>query len=214
MAIKNIIFDLGGVLLNLDQGKTDAAFDALVGDQSKHKARLEQLNKEGIFQQLEIGAIHEDAFLQRLQETNSCPVRIEQLRRAWNVMLLDFPPQRLEMLQSLRKEGLNIYLLSNTNSIHLTDFYKIIENELGLDAEDFDAQFNKVYYSHLIGRRKPDASIFSYVVEDANLDVKETLFIDDTPENVISAKSIGLHAIYHERNSDIVGAVGEYLQID
>ena len=213
MAIKNIIFDYGGVLLNLDPGKTDAAFDALIGDRTLHLQRYEQLKKEGLFDQFEIGKIHEDDFLKRLQATHTYPVHLEQLRRAWNVMLLDFPLERLEMIQTLKKRGLGIYLLSNINSIHLRNAYKIVKKELGLGAKEFDQQFDKVYYSHLIGYRKPDANTFSYVVQDARLNIDETLFIDDTLANIIGARSVGLHTIHHVANSDLVGTVNEYLQL-
>jgi len=214
MAIKNIIFDLGGVLLNLAPEKTEAAFDALAGDRQIHLQRYQQLINESLFNQLEVGAIHEDDFLKRLQETNPYPVRLQQLRRAWNVMLLDFPTNRLQMIQDLKRQGFGVYLLSNINSIHLSDVYTIIQEDLGLSPKAFDQQFDKVYYSHLIQRRKPDISTFQYVIHDADVEADETLFIDDTIENIISAKSVGLHAIHHERNGDIVSVVEEYLQVN
>lgn len=213
MAIKNIIFDFGGVLLNLNPGKTDAAFDALIGDKKLYQQLYQQLYSEGLFDQFEIGAIDENTFLNRLKEVHPHPIRTEQLRRAWNVMLLDFPHKRIEMLENLRSKGLNLYLLSNINSIHLSEVYLIIQEELGLTNIEFEQLFDGIYYSHLIGYRKPNASTFEYVINDANLDVSETLFIDDTLPNIVGAKSIGLHAIHHIANSDIVGSIDEYLQL-
>ena len=126
-------------------------------------------------------------------------------------MLLDMPANRIKMLQNLREKGYKLFLLSNINSIHLRDVYAIVRNEHG--DLDFDALFDKPYYSHLIGRRKPDAETFRFVLEDAAILAEETLFIDDNADNVKSAASIGIHVVHHEANSAIETFLKNYLNL-
>lgn len=201
MAIKNIIFDLGGVILNLDMQRTEAAFEALCADTESYLKIRQYLLESGKFFDIETGQISEDAFIQSFQEANSIKVTDSEVRKAWSAMLLDMPAKRIQLLRRLRQAGYQLFLLSNINSIHLADVYKIIEAEHG--DLDFDALFEKPYYSHLIGHRKPNRETFEWVVKDAGVDVENTLFIDDNADNVKTAASIGLQTIHHPANSDL-----------
>jgi len=209
MDIKNIIFDLGGVLLNLDMSKTAVAFRALIGDKQKHQAIYQQLAQQGIFRQYEVGAISTEAFVKALQEANPNPVTQAQIETAWSSMLLDLPAERLDFIEELRKQGYRIYLLSNINDIHLRDVRIIAKDSLGIT--DFDKLFDKAYYSHIIGQRKPDKAAFEYVVKDANLLPQESLFIDDNAPNLVGARALGIHTIHHEANSDVNKRLRDYL---
>jgi FMN phosphatase YigB (HAD superfamily) len=209
--IKNIIFDLGAVLLNLDMNRTELAFKALFTNTDVHKTAVEKLYKMSFFEKFETNEIEENEFVETLSQALDSPIDRTEIEKAWSAMLLDMPVNRIEMLQNLREKGYRLFLLSNINSIHLRDVYTIVRNEHG--DLDFDALFEKPYYSHLIGRRKPDAETFRFVLDDAAILAEETLFIDDNSDNVKSAASIGIHVVHHPANSDIKTFLKNYLQL-
>jgi HAD superfamily hydrolase (TIGR01509 family) len=209
MKIKNIIFDLGAVLLNLDMLRTEAAFAALIGDKKLHQIIQRQLFEQNLFSKFETNEIREKEFIETLQAVTPHPVNENQIRTAWSAMLLDFPVQRIEMLKNLKSEGYKIFLLSNINSIHLQDVYANFHEEHG--ALNFDQLFDKPYYSHLIGRRKPDTDTYRFVLDDAGIEAAQTLFIDDNADNISGARKAGLHTIHHEANGDIEKVVRDFL---
>lgn len=211
-AIKNIIFDLGGVLIHLQPKWTEAAFCALVGDKKEYARISSLLEDENIFNDFETGTIGESTFIEALQKYNPNPVTRAQIETAWNAMLLDIPASGLNLVRDLQKRGYKVYLLSNTNSIHLTEFKNIARDENGIT--DFDSLFDKAYYSHLIGSRKPDARPFEYVLKDADLVAKETLFIDDNAPNLVGARLAGIHTLLHPANTDIAAHLKLFLQLD
>ena len=209
--IKNIIFDLGAVLLNLDMNRTALAFKALFENPHAHDIALGKLQKAAFFERFETNEIEEEEFVETLSIALDGQIVRDTIEKAWSAMLLDMPAYRIEMLRELKEKGYRLYLLSNINSIHLRDVYAIVRSEHG--DLDFDALFDKPYYSHLIGRRKPDADTFRFVLQDAGIRAAETLFIDDNLDNVNSAATIGIHVVHHEPNSDIRKFLNNYLQL-
>lgn len=209
--IKNIIFDLGGVLLDLYIDRTEAGFRSLLGDNSAYNEATMTLAKAQVFENIETGAISEEIFVKALQEVNSNPVTRGQIEIAWNAMLGDFPARSLDLMKKLKEAGFNLYLLSNTNSIHLKAFREIVLEQHGI--EDFDAFFTKAYYSHLVGLRKPHAEIYQYVLDDAGLLAEETIFIDDTAANLVGARQVGLHTLWHPRNTNTYEHLTNYLEL-
>ena len=207
--IKNIIFDLGAVLLNLDISKTEVAFRALLGSRELHTDVTQKLHLENFFEKFETNEIEENEFVATLKTQSRHPLSTEQINTAWSSMLLNFPAERIELLKRLRSKGYRVFLLSNINSIHLRDVYTIIREEHG--NIDFDALFEKPYYSHLIGRRKPNPDTYHFVLEDAGLKAEETLFIDDNADNIRTAAEIGINTILHVANSDVVKVLEDYL---
>ncbi|SHL89430.1 putative hydrolase of the HAD superfamily [Chitinophaga jiangningensis] len=189
--IKNIIFDLGGVILNIDYQKTNEAFVKL-GAVNFHEL-YSQFKGSSLFNDLETGHVTNDEFLAAMHKQLPENVTDEQIIAAWNAMLLDFPLQRLQLLQQLRQQY-NLYLLSNTNAIHLDHFNKILMDTRGIPslAEFFD----KAYYSHLMGYRKPGTEIYQVVLDENGLKAGETVFIDDTLPNIEAAKKVGIHTIH------------------
>jgi len=195
--IKNIIFDLGGVLLNIDTSKTNTAFEALGISDFKNNYSLHKMDK--VFEHLETGKISEEAFYNSIKTLSKTPISSNQVRDAWNALLLDFRTESLEFLNKVAPKY-KLYLLSNTNSIHYTSFSQKSGN--GSGNKFFNDYFTKAYYSHIIGLRKPDKEIYSFVLEDAGINAAETLFIDDLPGNIEGAKLVGLQThllLPHER---------------
>ena len=205
MAIKNIIFDLGGVLLNLDFGKTATAFTELgVQDFNDY---FTQYHADPLFKQLEIGEVVGDNFYDDLREKAKIAAGNNEIDTAWNAMLLDFPPERIRRLQKLAGEY-RLFLFSNTNAIHHAAFHHRFREDFGFE---FDSLFEKAYYSHLIAQRKPDLEAFVFVIKDSGTVPGETLFIDDTLPNIKAASEAGLYAGLVTPDKDVLQVLDEHL---
>jgi putative hydrolase of the HAD superfamily len=193
--VKNIIFDLGGVLINLNYQLTRKAFENL--GVANFNDLYTQHHANPLFEQLEVGAIEPEAFYEALREATGLTLSNDQLETAWNAMLLDFPIERLLWLDQI-KNKYNIYLFSNTNAIHYKAFTSIYAQTapiIGLNT-DFNHFFKTAYYSHTLGQRKPELAAFEAVIQDAKLDPAQTLFIDDTISNIEGAQKVGLRTLY------------------
>jgi glucose-1-phosphatase len=187
-SIKNLIFDLGGVIINLDTGATVKALSQLGKLTNDETVSIYSLE---FFKNYEKGLISDEDFRNQLQlKLNHCSAA--ELTTAWNSMLLDIPPARLELLRWLRKEY-RMFLLSNTNQIHINQVNIILKDVCG--AEDFSHFFDKAYYSHQIKMRKPDTEIYKHVLEENELTAEETLFIDDNAENLRGAEQLGINTL-------------------
>jgi len=186
--IKNIIFDLGGVLLNIDYQRTSNAFKEL--GYAAFDNMYSQYRADELFEKLETGAISNEDFYAVLQTAAASPVEKIKLTEAWNAMLLDFREGSLEYLKKLAGQY-NLYLLSNTNSIHLEAVEQVFEKQFGKGS--LDEYFTKAYYSNRIGRRKPNPDIYSFILEDAGITAATTLFIDDSYNNLEAAAAVGIH---------------------
>lgn len=204
---KNIILDLGGVLLNLDYQKTIDAFIQLgIKDFDE---LYTQLSQEHLFDEYEKGNINCQDFINGLKNYLPSEVTEQEIIDAWNAMLLDFPKERIELLEKLNSMY-NLVLLSNTNKIHVEAFLKILEQENG--HKSLDPFFNTVYYSCDMGMRKPDAEIFEKVCELEGFLPEETIFIDDSPQHVEGAKSIGINAFYLDvEKSNVINLLDDIL---
>ncbi len=209
-AVKNIIFDLGNVIIDLDIDRTWLSLKHWLGDDFEMK--LKNISPDNdIFIQFEIGKISEEEFFETLRQLMDAPLSIKLLKEAWNAMLLQIPPQRFEMLSQL-KERYNVFLLSNTNKTHVDWVDGYLRTVYNFTIQDFDERyFHKPYYSHLIHLRKPDTDIYEYVLKDAQLKADETLFIDDNAHNIEGAKKVGLQTILHEIGAEIVDVMQPYL---
>jgi putative hydrolase of the HAD superfamily len=178
--INTIIFDFGDIFINLDKQATIDGLQKL--GLSQWNQDLDQLN-----QQFEMGLISPKDFISGFQK--QLPnASTEEILTAWNAVLLDFPLYRLEFLQMLSKKY-RLFLLSNTDSIHIETF----EQKTGITFySDFYHCFEKVYFSFEIGIRKPDIEIYNYVLNKHELSPKRTLFIDDKKENTDAAQTLGI----------------------
>jgi len=195
---KNIIFDLGGVLLDLDVSKTHEAFSRLSGIPAS--IIKETLSGSTLFLDYEKGLVSDSDFRDEARKALTINCSDEVFDHAWNAMLGDLPKHRLDFLSSLRKD-FNVFLLSNTNNIHLTHFSANVKQATG--GILLDEFFTKAYYSHLLKMRKPDDEIFEYVLTQHNLDAKQTIFLDDNLFNLQGANNVGI-STFHVQHPDMI----------
>lgn len=204
--IKNIIFDLGGVIINIDYNLTIKAFRELgipYFDQMFSK-----FQQDRVADNFEKGLISENDFRNHIRAAANINYDDETIDRAWNAMLLDFPPRRIDMLRKLKSEGFNLFLLSNTNSIHQRALQHDFEVQFGIA---FDNLFTRAYYSHDTGMRKPEKEIFGKVLNEFELQPTETLYIEDSKQHTDVAQSLGIHCVLMQTNGDTPALVFERL---
>ncbi len=186
---KAIIFDLGGVILNIDYQLTITTFNEL-GVENADLFYSKKVQNP-IFDKIETGEISANSFLEELQKQTT-NASIKEVENAWNAMLLDLPQNRLDCIKKL-KNNYKIFLLSNTNEIHIKAFRKKIGEQ---QWEAFSSLFDKMYLSHQIGFRKPGKEAFQIILEENKLKPNEVFFIDDSPQHIEAAKKLGIHCHY------------------
>jgi len=195
--VKNIIFDLGGVLLNIDPKKTIEAFGALGMEQLIGDKGLTY--DHDIFYQMEQGKITPDEFRNGVRKLLSANISSEEIDAAWTAMLLDFPAIRVELLRNLRTE-FRVYLFSNTNAIHVEKYHSTFRNQHGFEVSTL---FEKDFYSNEIGFRKPTLDSFQEIIRLSGINSAESLFIDDSLQNVEAAIASGLQGFWLEPGQKI-----------
>lgn len=202
--IKNIIFDLGGVIINLDPNKTISEFNKL--SKLPFEGIYTQLQQSTIFDLFDKGHITENDFFSELTTVTQTTATTHEIKLAWNAMLLDFPAHRLELLKKL-KPHYRLFLLSNTNETHITEFENtLFETHHFKNLESF---FEKVYYSCRMGMRKPDTNIFERVLLENQLSANETFFIDDSPQHIEGALKIGIKAYFLPKEKEVEELIKE-----
>jgi glucose-1-phosphatase len=206
--IKNIIFDLGKVLLNLD-------FDASIRAFQHLGARSEVLDDKNtysdpIFYELEVGAVTPDEFRNQVRKMLKNPeITNQQIDEAWCSMILDVPENRVKVVQELRKKY-NVYLFSNTNKIHIDKLHAWFENEYGFA---FSSLFLKDYYSFEIHGRKPDVNAYKKVIQLSEIIPEETLFVDDLERNIESARKAGLKTLWLKEGMEMADIFSRTISI-
>lgn len=194
--IENIIFDLGGVIINLDMEHSFDWFSQLFGREVRSNMMEDYLN-HNYFMDFETGKINAAEFRDGLRLLTHMEIEDAKLDEAWNAMLGDIPKERIEWIKKLRGEY-NVVILSNTNSIHIEKFNEIFGQTTPYNhPEDL---FHKVYYSHEIKDRKPNKSCFQHVLDDFGMKPERTIFYDDNLENTKAATSIGIRSVLVEKN--------------
>ncbi len=180
--IKHIIFDFGDIFINLDK-----------------QAPIIEMKKWGLIDfepaftnllySYEKGLLDSDTFLSKMKDYFPT-AKLDQIKKGWNSIILDFPEYRLEFIEQMAKENdYTLILLSNTNALHIE---KVIEN-MGKDRFDrFKKCFDKFYLSHEINLRKPNADIYQFVLDANNIKASETFFVDDTLENTLASEQLGI----------------------
>ena len=189
--IDNIIFDLGGVILEIDINKIKKGFMSLGFSDLESSFDLFKHNK--IFEKFEKGQIEPQVMRNEIRKACPNPFSDRQFNEIWNSVILNYPKENIQLLKDLHKKYAT-FLLSNTNEIHYNFYTEILNEKFGIKKLDF--LFNKAYYSHISGMRKPDTEFFKLVLHENNLRPEKTLFIDDFKENIEAAKSLKIKTIH------------------
>jgi glucose-1-phosphatase len=204
--LKNIIFDLGNVIIDIDFPRSEQELKRILTNDLEEK--LYNINQNDLFLRYEVGNITETEFLATLKNISEHEVENQAIIDAWNAMLIGFKSARFEMLLRLAKKY-NLFVLSNTNKTHIDWVHNDLKNNHNI--VDYETNFfKKVYYSHEINLRKPNVEIYEYVLRDANLVAEETLFIDDNFDNIEAAKTLNIQTIHHLLGNEIVDALQDF----
>ncbi len=186
-----IIFDLGGVILDIDPERTRNSFIKLIGE-----ANVDKVFANDILIQFEKGLLTATEFHSAVENLLSVKINEDVFFRAWTAMLVDFKPKRIERIQWLAKSH-KLLMLSNTNEVHFAFFSGKLEKEYGVSFNDL---FQKVYISNEMHLLKPDLEIYRQVLIEQNLNPETTLFIEDTKENAVAANKLGIETLVIPRN--------------
>lgn len=188
--IKNIIFDFGGVLADLNKQVCVDAFGRIgAHDIARY---VDECRQEDLFHDLELGTISVPQFCDEARSKAHCEASDDSICSAWNALLMTIPRQRLKALQTLRS-SYRLFLLSNTNAIH---WRKATRELFTADGRGVDDYFEKTYLSYELHLLKPDTEIFDFVLKDAGIQAEETLFIDDSSANCAGARQQSLNALH------------------
>jgi FMN phosphatase YigB (HAD superfamily) len=191
MAItKNLLFDLGNVLYDIDFAKMYTAFEQLGIPNFENHFTLNKSDQ--IFFDLEKGFINEEEFCKGFNALYHLTLSHHQIVEAWNALLVGYRKESIDWLKEHNTQYAN-FLYSNTNQIHYDYFIPQFSREIG---GNFENLFKTPYYSHKIGQRKPDPASFQFILDKEGLIAAETLFIDDNEPNIIAAASVGLQVLY------------------
>ena len=196
----NIIFDLGGVILNIDPSRTVEAFSTIAGISAS--VIYQKGSQSTIFDDYEEGKLSSEEFRDGVRVLLQISCSDAELDLAWNAMLLDIPLSRIKILQNLKTKK-NIYLLSNTNEIHHQQIEIIFSQSYGQLFNSISDLFHQTYFSYLMKDRKPNPSIFQQVIDEQKLDPNRTLFIDDNQGNIEGAKTTQLQTLYLDKSSNL-----------
>ena len=204
--VKNLIFDLGNVLYDIDFKKMNAAFASIgIEGMGQHFT----LNKSHqLFLDLEMGFVNEQEFYDGVRALVNLPLTNEQIQFAWNALLVGFRKNSIDWIKQ-NNTKYNTFLYSNTNQIHHD--YFISEFESKLAAYPFVSLFKTPYYSHEMGMRKPDPASFTYILDIVGLATLDTLFIDENKPNIIAAASVGLQVLHLKEGMTVEKDILAYL---
>ena len=205
--VKNIIFDFGGVIININYHLTSQAFEKL--GVRNFDTLFSQAAQSHLFDSIETGTISPANFRNQLRRIINLDITDEQLDNAWNAMLLDYPMHRLNFLLEIKKRY-RTFLLSNTNKIHQDCYYASLYKQHGIVG--LNNHFEKLYFSHEVGLRKPDPAIYKLVLDQNNLKPEETLFIDDSVQNLAIPQSLGIQVYHLANGEDVVDFAKKHLE--
>lgn len=192
--IKNILFDLGGVILDINVQATLKRFYEL-GFPAELMQYPHSMTTD-LFYKYETGKISADVFRNEIRRVSGVNVSDKDFDEAWTAMLLRIPAERCNLLKKLA-ERYDLYMLSNTSDLHTPVFERMFRENAGMEMHKL---FTKIYYSHEIGFHKPDLEAWKYVLKDAGMKPEETLFLDDNIHNIKASQELGFKAIHiHER---------------
>lgn len=188
MAIKNIVLDFGGVLIDIDYHATINAFRELGIE--NFEALYSQAQQEDLFNNFETGKISSQYFVNQLLDKIGMGVSPNEVVKAWNAMLGDIHRENIEAVEKIKAKGYNVYLLSNTNDIHIKVAFDRWKKLSIIEANDL---FDHIFLSQEVGMRKPDDEIFNLVLNELSASPEEVLFVDDSIQHIETANRLGIH---------------------
>ena len=195
--IRTIIFDFGGVIIDIDYLRVIRKFENYgVND---FKKRFSKAIQDDFFQKVEIGMVPKEVFLETIRSFSGKKINDKQIVLAWNAILKNYPSHRIDLLQEV-KEYYTTILLSNTNSFHIEAAMKLYQNNYTIPFENL---FDKIYWSYEIGLRKPDNEIFQFVMQKHNLKAEEIFFIDDSIQHIEAAARLGIQTHHLKEGEDV-----------
>ncbi len=199
MKFKAVIFDFGNVIINIEFQRIYETFAKLT---SKPIAYIEKrITEEQIFRRYESGQFTDEEFREIIRQTLSFPLSDKEVDTAWNAILLDIPTERIDLIKNIRKKY-SVYLLSNTNNIHITASNNYLNEAHGI--KNLNVLFDKLYLSYEMKMWKPDTEIYYEILRSINLEPNQVIFFDDNLQNIESAKAIGMQTILVEPTTSIV----------
>ncbi|HPR31504.1 MAG TPA: HAD family phosphatase [Prolixibacteraceae bacterium] len=206
-SIKNLILDLGGVLIDIDPHLSYAAFKRILLPRVIEQTDWKEINEAVVM--METGKWSNDRFKEFMLSNCKPGTTPSQMIDAWCAMLLEFPARRLHMLRQLASHY-RLYLLSNTNEYHIRFFEFEFANRFHIPL---NSMFTKIYYSSRIGFRKPDPECYRYVLDDARIVPSETVMIDDRTDNCQAAESLGMQSMKVPEQSGLEALMETLIQI-
>ena len=197
MTIKNIVFDLGGVIMTIDQPAAVRRFTEL--GLSDAEERLDPYTQAGFFGDLEEGSITAEEFRQQLSQAVGGELTLDQCEYAWRGYVREVPPRNLKMLETLRDRGFRLILLSNTNPFMM---HWALSDRFSGDGHSLADYFDALYLSFREKVMKPSERIYRKMLIGERIFPDETLFVDDSPRNVAAASELGIHTFCPENGAD------------
>jgi putative hydrolase of the HAD superfamily len=207
-SIKNIIFDYGNVIINLDIDATYRAFEELGA--ARFGEVWEEIMKDRLFQKYERGDISNTDFRNFLRKALPSGTSDEKIDQAWNEILKDMPASRIQLLDKIRNQY-RTFILSNSNEIHYRHYVKDLQNIHHF--QDFDQLVEKAYFSFQVNLAKPEAAFYQLVMNIHGLKPEETLFIDDLKQNIDAAAALGIQTLWLAPGMDICDLFDEKNQL-
>jgi glucose-1-phosphatase len=199
MKFKAVIFDFGNVIINIEFQRIYQTFAKFT---SKPIAYIEKrITEDQIFRRYESGQFTDEEFREVIRQTLGFPLSDHEVDTAWNAILLDIPTDRIDLIHKIRQKY-PVFLLSNTNNIHITASNNYLKKTHGINS--LDILFDRLFLSYKMGMWKPDTEIYYEVLRSINLEPKEVVFFDDNLQNIESAKAIGMQTILVESTTSVV----------
>ncbi|MGI4874727.1 MAG: HAD family hydrolase [Janthinobacterium lividum] len=208
--LPNLLFDFGGVILDIDYARTPAALRRL--SRADSTVEFSQASQAELFDQFETGHLTPAQFRAGLREHYHLQGTDAELDAAWGALLLDVPAERLALIGELRRQGHHTALLSNTNSLHIAEVNQRLAQQYGFKNGIADC-LDRVFYSQEIGLRKPGEEIFRHALREMNWLPADTLFIEDSPQHIATARRLGLRVLHLAPPLTLTTALPEALRV-
>ena len=207
--LPHLLFDFGGVLIDIDYAATPAALRRL--SRAGSTIAFSQASQAELFDKFETGHLSPAEFRAGLREAYVLDASDADLDAAWHAMLLGVPADRLALVAELRRQGHQTALLSNTNALHIAEINRRLAGQYGF-AHGIADVLDRVFYSQEVGLRKPGEEIFRHVLREMNWRPEDVLFIEDSPQHVATARRLGLRVLHLAPPLTLLTALPEALR--